>query len=1352
MKIPGTNIPDAIVPNDSNDTYGTHNEIYGIGGWRTVSNLAARDAITTQRRVIGMLVNVLSNSTVYQLVGGTTNSHWQVYNAKASISTLSDVFITDLQPGQTLVTDGVNWFNANASVGPTSGASISGSIWQGALQLDTTNQKYTIYHSTLPSITASYPIVSLQIPTSADNLLSIGILNRKVNSFDVVLSQVPNVLGYYINWSLNMGTGTSIGGGGSSTPTNIIVGSGLEVVEDPYQTFTITANGISTQIVQLSGYIGDGHQDLLNLDIDLQSQIAQNTIAINNISVNSSSSMWFNVKNYGASGDGLHNDRQSIQLAINAAQQNGGGIIYIPSGDYNIIGSFDGYSPSGSDWVYDGPIQNFNITSGGLTFLGDGIGKSRLISPEASSMFGAHHAGILNDLEWNGLSIINSAGLQTTWTTNAIFWQGARAKFKNCEFKNWAIAIYGRIDLQSTKNTIIEGCRFVWEKGRESIGYMGTNNWEHPCIGFIAIGDYPTVINNTFYGIEDLNYTSNINTYPNIVRSPADGLGIHNDEGGIFSNNTILNNGVEGIFVASPTTPQLDYSFGQAPVVISNNIIDGITIPEYNKENYGIFCNSRNNANISDNSVSNCTVGIAMLSNGTIAGGSLSNNTIHNCFQSIWAFGCNGTTIDGNRAQVITAPTSAQNISLHSNQRALFLGSPTNCTITNNTLIGPNDGFEWKLTSLTSTLSASQSIVYLNDVSNIVANLDWLLLDYVPTVSMGDMIPVLSAGPSYVIVDPAYVTKLANSGTSVKVIRGIPAEIAAIAGSNIDESNIISNNILKGFIYGIRNDTASISGFAISKSNTFIGNHTIIDSDQHVRLYDEDMSYPIDKLVSHGDIQARSPIGSNEGVFIKTDFTRPRIELISSLNNNAVAYIDFQSTSTSGAIVNYRTLETRYRYSDTSGNLGQVVNCSTALISTGSSYSDLAGSYNIAVKEIGNSEPQAAIKVEANQVRFYGTNSSNSIKPSVLCDGGVSILRGLRVTGDYNSYEGISFPGVYGYDNYIRSNPSSESSFEIVSRFNNFKLISGESGSPRRILIQEGGGPSQQYGTEISLEETGDILIAGAVDDGVTKVQIGGTTKITTSTAAPNPPSNSITVGGGNIRISRTTNAGPDEVVRGDDSRLVGGGSSWTPVEGTGMSITAPTTASYQFSIVDYISSSEVENISSQMVNKSGDVMTGQLEINFSGKTLPSWSIDPVTGLKIVGPDGAQRGIATYTHGINSFGVRNYMAEGTVDNPTALTVGRVFGQFSAFGMSSPSVSGSTRYRGSGIVWQSADNWTDTYFPSTCSIAHAISGTNTNWVVANGLTQTVSFPSGSIIIGPSDPGNGRKITCKRKCTF
>jgi hypothetical protein len=75
--IPGSvPITGFIAPTDTNDIFATQDETYNRGGFRTVADLTARDAITPDRRLEGMLVRVLSNAKFYTLSGGITNSNW----------------------------------------------------------------------------------------------------------------------------------------------------------------------------------------------------------------------------------------------------------------------------------------------------------------------------------------------------------------------------------------------------------------------------------------------------------------------------------------------------------------------------------------------------------------------------------------------------------------------------------------------------------------------------------------------------------------------------------------------------------------------------------------------------------------------------------------------------------------------------------------------------------------------------------------------------------------------------------------------------------------------------------------------------------------------------------------------------------------------------------------------------------------------------------------------------------------------------------------------------------------------------------------------------------------------------
>jgi hypothetical protein len=77
--IKGTNLAAPVVPFDSNDTYPTHDEQYGLGGYRTVADQTARNAIPAERRVQGMLVYSIADDVTYQLQEDLTT--WGTFNA-----------------------------------------------------------------------------------------------------------------------------------------------------------------------------------------------------------------------------------------------------------------------------------------------------------------------------------------------------------------------------------------------------------------------------------------------------------------------------------------------------------------------------------------------------------------------------------------------------------------------------------------------------------------------------------------------------------------------------------------------------------------------------------------------------------------------------------------------------------------------------------------------------------------------------------------------------------------------------------------------------------------------------------------------------------------------------------------------------------------------------------------------------------------------------------------------------------------------------------------------------------------------------------------------------------------------
>ncbi len=68
-KLFGTIINDTIYPASTEERFATHDALYGKGGYRSVNNIAERDAIPRERLVIGCEVRVMEeeNSPVYYL-------------------------------------------------------------------------------------------------------------------------------------------------------------------------------------------------------------------------------------------------------------------------------------------------------------------------------------------------------------------------------------------------------------------------------------------------------------------------------------------------------------------------------------------------------------------------------------------------------------------------------------------------------------------------------------------------------------------------------------------------------------------------------------------------------------------------------------------------------------------------------------------------------------------------------------------------------------------------------------------------------------------------------------------------------------------------------------------------------------------------------------------------------------------------------------------------------------------------------------------------------------------------------------------------------------------------------------
>lgn len=70
-EIKGTNVASKIVPYTYSDEYATHDEKYGVGGYRTVDSVSEMNAIPAARRKEGMLVYVKGDK-IYKLDSSNT--------------------------------------------------------------------------------------------------------------------------------------------------------------------------------------------------------------------------------------------------------------------------------------------------------------------------------------------------------------------------------------------------------------------------------------------------------------------------------------------------------------------------------------------------------------------------------------------------------------------------------------------------------------------------------------------------------------------------------------------------------------------------------------------------------------------------------------------------------------------------------------------------------------------------------------------------------------------------------------------------------------------------------------------------------------------------------------------------------------------------------------------------------------------------------------------------------------------------------------------------------------------------------------------------------------------------------
>lgn len=125
--IPGSvRVGGFIAPTDSADTFAVTDELYNRGGYRSVADTTARDAITADRRKAGMLVKDIATGKFWTLTGGILNANWA--------EVLFGAQINDAETNSTTVTWSVNQIKGSITT------AISDIVSGAGATLDTLNE------------------------------------------------------------------------------------------------------------------------------------------------------------------------------------------------------------------------------------------------------------------------------------------------------------------------------------------------------------------------------------------------------------------------------------------------------------------------------------------------------------------------------------------------------------------------------------------------------------------------------------------------------------------------------------------------------------------------------------------------------------------------------------------------------------------------------------------------------------------------------------------------------------------------------------------------------------------------------------------------------------------------------------------------------------------------------------------------------------------------------------------------------------------------------------------------------------------------------------------------------------
>ena len=260
----------------------------------------------------------------------------------------------------------------------------------------------------------------------------------------------------------------------------------------------------------------------------------------------------FNVRNFGARGDGRADDTRAFAAVILRAAKESKAEIFVPAGVYVLRSPRDSSEITGAD---PASLRNYlQLPDTDLRIRGAGIDQTKILTAiEGTFLEGLTARNSI--LELSDLSLAYAGGFSTLTNSFAVRFAGQILLATNAEFRNYTQAIRVPEGVEVSR-MLLNRCRFYYDHGRAGVS-QADKTFQYPITSILGAADSTTIQDCVFDGLTDPTFGNvgvDLRTHEEIPPSqltPIDGLikTIHMGRSIRIFRNVLRNGGVEHILI-----------------------------------------------------------------------------------------------------------------------------------------------------------------------------------------------------------------------------------------------------------------------------------------------------------------------------------------------------------------------------------------------------------------------------------------------------------------------------------------------------------------------------------------------------------------------------------------------------------------------------------------------------------------------------------------------------------------------------------------------------------------------------------------------------------------------------------